>query len=191
MAGPSALVLFPNRVEPEQIRQVIKTAHVVHEVPHPNCDNLILYATVDLCLVSVNRWVEEFPGELHEMESGGLAAALGWAVRDGVDISAECNSDMDHVVLGKLCHLLAHRFGGVIAHPIATYVLAADRAEDLRPTRSVRKQVFTALADLPGKLYSVPYLDDDGGVIEDEEFFFCDAEFMAAWLRHPLFRMSK
>ncbi|MGY3340144.1 hypothetical protein ACVW0K_006243 [Streptomyces filamentosus] len=122
---------------------------------------------------------EETPGEDEDY------SALSRTPVQGLVLGAGCSGPANHRLLGHLALALAQRlealvdFGGLLGSPVPR----DDTDEGASPDRA-----RAPAAALPGRVVEVPYETGDGG---REVGHVGDAEFLAAWLRHPDFPMVK
>ncbi|WP_157882174.1 DUF6368 family protein [Streptomyces rubellomurinus] len=101
----------------------------------------------------------------------------------GLVLGAGCSGPANHRMLGHLALALAERLGALVDFDgVLGYRTPCDDAGDEALLAGARALV----AALPGRVVEVPY-DTGGG----ERWFrhVGDAEFLAAWLRHPAFHL--
>jgi hypothetical protein len=118
-----------------------------------------------------------------------LPALIGYRPAEDIWIQAVANGRNDHVVLGHLCLTLARRFGGLVDFGGALSPVPCP--SDMWSPETVRPwlaSVSAALRALPGTVYEDHY-ETDGE--RPWVRHVGDADFLAAWLAHPLFRMIK
>jgi hypothetical protein len=95
---------------------------------------------------------------------------------------ATCNSQEDHLLLGHLALFLAGRFNALIDFGgMLGDGCRADAAASLAGSRAL-------VASLPGRVWEMPYATTEESC---QYTHVGDREFLAAWLRHPGFRMIK
>ncbi|OLT23187.1 hypothetical protein BJF79_01850 [Actinomadura sp. CNU-125] len=126
-------------------------------------------------------------------DSPELPRVIGYRPAEVISIYAMANGDGDHLVLGRLCLTLARRFdalidfcGALIAGPLPSGVPYLE--PDAGQSEVLLASIDTAIGALPGTLHGLryqtaretPWVQHIG-----------DAEFLAAWLEHPRFRMIK
>ncbi|WP_422733897.1 DUF6368 family protein [Micromonospora sp. WMMD558] len=123
---------------------------------------------------------EEIPAEDEDY------SALPKPPVQGLVLGAGCSGPVNHLLLGHLALALANRFDalidfdGILGHP--TPGDGTDRDACLNHARAL-------VASLPGSVAEVSY--DTGGGGRWWLRHVGDAEFLAAWLRHPAFHLVK
>ncbi len=147
------------------------------------------------------RWITgaSYDGEdLHWFDD--VARCFGFLPRSRILLAAEGDRPEDHRRLGEVALDLARRFGGVINLHGALEVgsgepVSLDQVDDLLARleerldwTEVSAPTDAFLRSMPGRVLTLPYETMDRRTWVEH---ICDAEFMAAWLRHPGFHMIK
>jgi len=159
MAGPHASILFNKRltgVETAEIKKYIadRSTEVeddyfwIHE--HPFSMTL----------------GPEFDDDLKEYDENGTAKVIEWSPLDIVTLSALCDSQRDHLILGEICYSLAERYSGLV---------------DFHGKLDLPDFSF------PGELYVIDHSVDDRFF----SFHIGDAQFLKAWIKSDRFKMIK
>lgn len=103
----------------------------------------------------------------------------------GLILAAACSGSVNHLLLGHLALSLARRLDALIDFDgVLGYSIPRDETRVAAGLSRARQLV----AALPGRVAEVPYLTASG-----KGWFrhVGDAEFLAAWLQHPGFRLVK
>ncbi|GAA4673146.1 DUF6368 family protein [Phytohabitans rumicis] len=117
------------------------------------------------------------------------AAAVGFVPVAEIGLAMEGGRDGEHRLLAHLALALVGCYGGLIE--VDGMVKFAPPAAAQPETEAQRRQRWlaanrTGVAGMPGRCYEAPYVSMRG---EPVIVNVVDAEFLAAWLRHPSFRM--
>ena len=129
-----------------------------------------------------------------------VARHFGFLPRSRILLVARGNTADDHRTLGELALQCARTFGGAINLHGALEIgsrtpINLETVDDLIAQlegnldwSEVSKPTEAFLRAMPGRVLTVPYQTiDNRNWVEH----ICDAEFMAAWLKHPSFHMIK
>ena len=153
MAGPTVTILLPYKLD---------------SLPKPAVIELV--AEISEKIEGEHFWVEGRPfaygcgSDYSEdlLEYVELSSLLGWQPKDMVGLSAMCNGDQDHRLLGRITLEIARHLNGVIAFdgPMARYTSDSKFIE----TNETLKY-------------------GHGSILSVQNF--------EAWLSHPDFRMVK
>lgn len=121
-------------------------------------------------------WVQEHPfsitlgpeheDDLKEYDENGTSKILHWSPRDIAYLSALCDAQRDHLILGEICYFIAERYGGWI---------------DFHGKLPLPDFTF------PGALHLIH--DPAGGPVLS--FHIGDAKFLKAWIKSDRFKMIK
>lgn len=123
------------------------------------------FRLTDIDAAPADEWCDPNAEELAQ-----VANEFGFEPKSSVSFCAMCNDACDHQVLAELCLATAKALGGVI---------------DFDGTISSPDY---ALDGLPGRLRAVFFDRRSPG---SGFSHYCDADFLAAWIQHPAFRMVK
>jgi|GEM_PF-5896184 len=120
-----------------------------------------------------------------------ITQITGRHAREELVICAHTNEPSSHHALGVLTHHVARTYQGIIdlggALDGADFTVYRQGAHDADMEFAIA--LYEAyFAGHPGQLWPVPYTLSDGALWFSH---FCDADFMAWWLRQPQFRMVK
>ena len=137
--------------------------------------------------------VEPGPHEDDDVdETACLTRAAHFAPGCEIVLAAAVNGADDHRLLAELAVLIARRYKGLIdlggrlpvPAPVGMPPPAASDAADEHRTGGARETIMA----LPGRWHEIPYRTAGGEVAT---YHVVDADFLAAWINHPLFRMVK
>ncbi|WP_150234514.1 DUF6368 family protein [Streptomyces filamentosus] len=122
---------------------------------------------------------QETPGEDEDY------SALSRPPVQGLVLGAGCSGPANHRLLGHLALALARRLEALVDFDgvLGSSASCGDTDEGASPDRA-----RALVAVLPGRVVEVPYETGDGG---RGVRHVGDAEFLAAWLRHPDFHLVK
>lgn len=132
------------------------------------------------------------PSHFDVAELARIETGFGFAPAAEVTVSAFCNDDEDHRILGEFCTRLAEKLGGIVDFngallpPIPVGRLVVDFV-DLE-WRQVETDFLRMIAGLPGLLLGISYEPQPG---REWVHHIGDVAFLKAWLGHPNFRMVK
>ena len=204
MAGPTAAVLLPVKTTADEIRAVVTTAFPFEEKPdglgHEH--GLIMDGWFEKRPFLISHG-EDYEGEFDDIRACGIEGVTGWAIQDEIILAAMVNDPVDHLLLGKLCLLLARHFGGLVDFGGIPAPWKPDSTvyhRDMKwPTLEQQERDFRAItAGFAGHFhvlratvwaYGEPVFE--GEEKETSTYAFCDADFLGDWLAHPKFRMIK
>ncbi len=132
---------------------------------------------------------EEFPGEFSDFPTWekDLLRVFGIHPRARISLSAIFSGMQSHRVLGELSLYLARTFEGIIDFEQALMPLKSiGEAEKAHNWEEVAGPTRHMLQGMPGRVLELPYRAANRRPWVKH---ICDAEFMAAWLKHPDFHM--
>ncbi|MEV1143373.1 DUF6368 family protein [Micromonospora sp. NPDC049799] len=133
---------------------------------------------VDLDGVPLRLWIEREP-----WADGDDLAVLPQPPRQELGLYAGCNDILDHRVLGALALALARRLDALVDFDGLLATGGPSTTATLEETAGEARAVLGAL---PGRLWEVTY---DMATGHRWAYHVGDAEFLAAWLRHPRFHL--
>jgi hypothetical protein len=127
-------------------------------------------------------------------EAACLDRALGFSAGIEVVLAAAVNGKDDHRFLAHLAVAIARRYGGLIdlggllPVPPPPGVSALEAVESGVGLQEWDDRSRATIATLSGRWHEIPYRTAGGEVAVSHVV---DADLLASWLQHPLFRMVK
>lgn len=175
--GPVSSILLDRKIDFEEIHQVdellksvvngeVKTTKSTRDFWIDSNKLLKICKLGSDCQFSI-----QFDNKLREMDEDEIVEIemlTDKLIKSQIVISAGCNQDGDHNVLGELTLEIAQLLNGII-----------DFGGDLNIYQKGIKE------ELNGKVYSIEY---NNGMAE---YQISDSEFLANWIKQPNFRMIK
>jgi hypothetical protein len=132
------------------------------------------------------------PWRVGDKNQGQLAELIGYEPAEMLVASAACNQRGDHLMLGHLCLGLARRFNAFVHFNGMLNLVTLPASPEITLTKQEADDAMALQAErirrLPGSVFGLRYRIQTGryGILHVG-----DATFLAAWVRHPRFRMIK
>lgn len=175
--GPVNSIILDRKIDFEEIQQVDEFLNsvVIGKVGITNSTRdfwIDSKKLLKICAVGSDcRFSIQFDNKLREKDEDEIVEiqmVTNKAIKSQIVISAGCNQDGDHNVLGELTLEIAKLLNGLV-----------DFGGDL----NIYRKGITE--ELKGKVYSIEY---NNGMAE---YQIADVEFLTNWIKHPNFRLIK
>ncbi len=177
MAGPGATILLPIQLGESGVAVV--RAEIGKMADSVKGDDFPIAGRPFGTLVG-----PEYPEQMDDYAEQGLPGMIGWPPKDAVGFFAYSNDMQDHHILGKLCLHVARKYGGVI--DFGGSLIAGKSVNE--PWDKLEPAFKKLVEGLPGSIHTVQYTSISG---KSRVYHVGDADFLAAWMASPNFRMVK